>query len=65
MTDVVETLRRQLAAYQGAVSRWCDLNGKAADGNAREPKLDQEFKAFTDHLSAQATANRKPEDWKF
>ncbi len=56
--------RKRLAAYTGAVSRWCDLTGHVVDAPHGD-KADREFAAFNRHLDELAEERRRLESVKF
>lgn len=59
------TIRRQLAAYAGAISRWCDLTGHVPDISLGQDKTAVEFDAFNQHLDDLAAEARRVKDLRF
>lgn len=50
-----------LAAYVGAISRWCDLTGHTPDASTGD-KIALEFSAFNTHLDDLANQRRELEE---
>jgi hypothetical protein len=65
VTDDPATLRRQLAAYAGTVSRACDLLGLTPDIQPGQSKPDVELDALCRHLDQLAAEQRRLADLTF
>lgn len=56
---------RQLSAYAGSISRWCDLTGNVPDITLGQDKAAAELAAFDRHLDQLAAEARRVKALQF
>lgn len=56
---------KEVAAYAGAISRWCDLTGNVPEVRLDQDKIAAEFAAFNHHLDELASEARRIKSLQF